>query len=228
MRTFPSLRALASRTRLRRVGRTLPGLLRGSDVAITYASVVTVVAVVLALAPAHVRDDVVQRCSTNLTNLRDRPVFVLVVSAFVIPSLQGLWQLPLLVLLYTAAQRWVGRAATVFVAALGHVGATLLVAALIASGITHGRLAASVARASDVGVSYGLACLAGFLVSRAPARWRAPYVVAAAAYFVAPLLINQTFTDVGHATAFLLGLGLAFLAARVAAAADVGGRIRMA
>ncbi|WP_330998370.1 rhomboid-like protein [Georgenia yuyongxinii] len=206
----------------RRTAGAAAGLVLGSDLALGYAIVVAIVTVALSLVPADVSAEVVQRCSTNLENLRDRPLFVLVVSAFVVPSLAGLTQLPLLLLLYATAQRWLGRAGTVFAAALGHVGATLLVAALIASGITHGRLAASVAQASDVGVSYGLACLASFVVSQVPPRRRPAYLAVAAGYFVGPLLLHQTFTDVGHATAFLLGLGLALLAARISAAARPG------
>ncbi|GAA1625906.1 hypothetical protein GCM10009790_05830 [Georgenia ruanii] len=194
-------------------------LVLSSDLALGYAAVVAAVTIVLQLVPPEVRADVVQRCSTNLENLRDRPVFVLVVSAFVVPSLSGLLQLPLLLLVYATGQRWVGRAGTVLAAGFGHVGATLFVAALIASGITHGRLAESVAQASDVGVSYGIACMAAFILSRVPPQWRGLYVAAAAGYFVGPLLRHQTFTNVGHATAFLLGLGLALLAARVARAA---------
>jgi hypothetical protein len=202
-----------------RTARAAVRLVLSSDLALGYAALVAAVTIVLQLVPAEVRADVVQRCSTNLENLRDRPVFVLVVSAFVVPNLAGLMQLPLLLLVYAAGQRWVGRAGTVLVAGFGHVGATLFVAALIASGITHGRLAESVAQASDVGISYGLACLTAFLLSRVPPRWRGLYVAAAVGFFVGPLLRHQTFTDVGHATAFLLGLGLALLAARVARAA---------
>lgn len=197
-----------------------------SDLALGYAAVVVAVTVALQLVPAELRGDVVQRCSTNLANLRDRPVLVLVVSAFVVPTISGLLPLPLLLLVYAAGQRWVGRAGTVLVAGLAHVGATLFVAALIASGISHGRLAESVARASDVGTSYGVAGVAAFVLSRVPPRWRGLYVAAATGYFVGPLLQHQTFTDVGHASAFLLGLGLALLAARVAHAAHAADGVR--
>lgn len=202
-----------------RIVRVALRLVRSSDLALGYAAVVAAVTIVLQLVPAEVRADVVRRCSTNLENLRDRPVFVLVVSAFVVPSLLGLLQLPVLLLVYATGQRWVGRAGTVLAAGFGHVGATLFVAALIASGITHGRLAESVAQASDVGVSYGIACMAAFVLSRVPQRWRGVYVAAVVTSYAGPLLRDQTFTDVGHVTALLLGLALALLAARVARAA---------
>lgn len=203
-----------------RMIRRVPGLLRHTDLALGYGLVVLVVAIVLAVAPAHTRDAVVANTSTNLSNLRRRPLWVLLASAFVLSSLSGLWQLLVLLWLYATAQRWVGRLATIFVAALGHVGATLFVATMLAAGIAHGRLARSVAHASDVGISYGLACIAGFVVSRIPARWRAPYVVVLVAYLVGPLLVSPTFTGVGHTTALTLGFALAFLAWRVSAAAS--------
>jgi hypothetical protein len=195
-------------------------VVRHSDVAIIYAGAVTIVAVALSLVPDQIHDSLVLRSSTNLVNLRHDPLLVLAASAFVVPGLPSLWPVPFLMFAYATAQRWVGRAATVFVAALGHVGATLFVSVLISSGIAHGQLARSVARSSDVGVSYGLACMSAFVISQVPHRWRPVYLSATAAYFVGPLLLSPSFTNVGHATSLTLGFGLALLAARVAASAD--------
>jgi hypothetical protein len=159
----------------------------------------------------------VLRSSTNVENLRQHPLLVLVASAFVISSWVSLWQIPFLMLAYATAQRWVGRAATIFVAGLGHVGATLFVSVLISSGITHGQLARSAARVSDVGISYGLACMAAFVASQVPHRWRVVYLAVVLPYFVGPLLLSPSLIDVGHLTALALGFGLALLAARAAA-----------
>jgi hypothetical protein len=49
-----------------------------------YLLVLVVVAVVLALLPAQVADQVVYNASTNLQGLRNRPLLVLVASAFVL------------------------------------------------------------------------------------------------------------------------------------------------
>jgi hypothetical protein len=159
---------------------------------------------------------VVLNSSTNLVNLRERPVWVLVVSAFVVPTLQGLWLVPFLALAVGAAQRWLGRTPTVFVGVVGHVGATLVVAVLLVSGITNGRLAASVADDPDVGVSYVLVCLAGLLAVRVPAPWRRWYAAALAFLVSAPLAVHPTFTDLGHVLALATGFGFAVLAARAA------------
>ncbi|HSP37512.1 MAG TPA: rhomboid-like protein [Frankiaceae bacterium] len=201
------------------VTRRAVRLVRGSDVALIYGAIVVLVAVALQLLPDSVHDDVVLNSSTNLVNLRKHPIYVLLVSAFVVSNLAGLWLVPWLMLTYAATQRWLGRLATVFTALLGHVGATVFVAVLLSAGIWHRWVDRSVAHEPDVGVSYGLACLAGLLVMQVPKRWRGGYVGLVVLFFAGPLVLRPTFTDVGHTTALVTGFGLAQLAVRAAAAA---------
>ena len=186
-------------------------LLAGADLAWAYVAVVLVVAVVVRVLPGTRTQDLVLESSTNLDNLRHTPLLVLGASAFVVSSLWGLWILVPLVVAFAAAQRWLGRAATVIVAVLGHVGATLFVAVLLAAGINDGLIDADVARAPDVGVSYGLAAVAGLLVARVPRRRRPWYALGLLAFAVAPLLADPDFTGIGHVTAVLLGFALAVL-----------------
>lgn len=96
--------------------------LRVADVGWAYAAVVLVVAVVVRVLPGTTTDELVLDSSTNLDNLRRTPLLVLGASAFVVAPLTGLWILVPLVVVFGAAQRWLGRAATVIVAVLGHVG----------------------------------------------------------------------------------------------------------
>jgi rhomboid family protein len=194
----------------------LAGLLRGTDLAWAYAAVVVVVAVIVRVLPGTRTQDVVLDSSTNLVNLRDNPLLVLGASAFVVAPLWELWILVPLLVAFGAAQRWLGRTATVIVAALGHVGATLVVAVLLAAGIQDGRLSPAVARAPDVGVSYGLATIAGLLVVRVPPRLRRRYVLGLLAVVVGPLLVRPGFTYLGHLIALLLGFALAVLVSRAA------------
>jgi hypothetical protein len=189
-------------------------LWRGRDIGICYAAIVTIVAVALAVVPAWSLDRVIAATSTNLVNLRHRPIFVLALSAFVLPSLTALVQVPLLVWLYGLVQRWLGRAATIVTAAYGHVGATLFVAVLLATGITRGAVSPSVRTAPDVGVSYGLLTLAGLCTARLRGRARAIYALVGTAALVSVTVITQTFSDVGHLVAWLIGLGLVTLAGR--------------
>ena len=179
-----------------------------------YAAVVVAVAVVLRVLPGTRTEQLVLDSSTNLDNLRETPLLVLGASAFVISPLTGLWILVPLVVVFGAAQRWLGRAATVIVAVLGHVGVTLFVAVLLAAGIDDGRLSPTLARTEDVGVSYALATLAGLLVGRVPRRLRPWYAAGLLVLVVGALVIGPDFTDVGHLTGVLLGFALAVLATR--------------
>jgi hypothetical protein len=192
----------------------LAALFRGADVAWAYAAVVVVVAIVLRVLPGTPTEELVLDSSTNLDNLRHTPLLVLAASAFVVAPAWGLWILVPLVVAFGAAQRRLGRAATVLGAAVGHVGATLLVAGLLVVGIDDGRLDPGLARAPDVGVSYGLAAVAGLLATRVPARVRPWYVLGLLAICAAPLLVSPTFTDVGHVVAALIGLALSLIRRR--------------
>ena len=192
-------------------------LFRHADVAWVYAAIVLIVAFVVEAAPGLTSDELVQDSSTNLENLRQTPVLVLVVSAFVVAPVSGLWILAPLVVTFAAAQRWLGRASTVIVAALGHVGATLFVSVLLAAGIHAGRLNPALARAQDVGVSYAVFTVAGLLVARVPHRLRNWYVAGLLALSIIPVLLEQSFTSLGHLTAVLLGFALAVLVSSGAA-----------
>lgn len=190
--------------------------LAGSDLALVYAGVVAVLAVALTMMPARMANRLVVDSSTNLANLRAHPPFVLVVSAFVEPSVWQLWILVPLLLAYTELQRWLGRAAVVITAVLGHVGATLFVSTILAAGVAHGRIQLSVRNATDVGVSYGLVAVLGLLAARVPRRWRAWYVTGFSVGFVVALIGRRGFTDLGHVSAWAIGLGLAVLVDRAA------------
>lgn len=191
-------------------------LVRHSDLAIIYVVVLVGVTVVLSVLGSHTYDSVVANSSTNLANLRQRPWAVLLASAFVVSSPWGLWLLPFLLLLYAAAQRWVGRLGTIVVAAVGHVGATLVVATGLSAGIARGLLRrATVLHEIDVGVSYGMVCVAAFLIARVPGRWRVPYTAVVVAYVAVPFALEPSFTGAGHSVSFVLGALLAVLAHRV-------------
>jgi hypothetical protein len=201
-------RTLAARPDLRSVIRWLCT----GDVALVYAFIVVAVAVGFSVGSTSAHQRMILEVSTNLANLRRRPLSVLVESAFVVSGLQALVNLPTLVVVYTVSQRWVGRFATIFVGILGHVGATLFVSTLLASGISHGRLSRGVARVSDVGVSYGVACVAAFVVTQVPRRWRRWYAAVLVAYFAGPLVWDPNFTNIGHSAALVLGFGVAKVA----------------
>ncbi len=195
---------------------------RGRDLALGYALVVVAVTIALTSLPRSIHDDLVLRSSTNLDNLQHHPVTVLIVSAFVLGTPAELAQIPLLIWAYGAVQRWLGRAAAVITGIFGHVGATLFVAALLATGVARGVVNPAVGHLDDVGVSYGLAAIAGLCTVRLPRRWRTAYVCAWAVVLGSALLLSHTFTDLGHATAFGVGLGLAVVVAAAGRASRSG------
>lgn len=200
--------------RIRRLGRN-------RDVALGYSLIVVGIAIALACTPRSVHEEFVRRSSTNLDNLRHHPINVLVLSAFVLGSPAELAEIPLLIWAYGALQRWLGRGATVVTGVFGHVGATLFVAVLLATGVTRGLVSPAVSQVDDVGVSYGMAAVAALCTIRVARRWRTVYVTVLVGVLVAALLLFHTFTDVGHATAWCIGLALAVI---VAAARRADGR----
>ena len=120
-------------------------------VTVSYAVMLVAVATTLLMRGPGVRELVISRMSTNLHNLEHGRLGTLIGSAFVTEN-GPIWVwLPGLVCLLAAAELlWrSGRVLVTF--ALGHIGATLIVAAGLAAAIKFGWLPMSVARATDVG-----------------------------------------------------------------------------
>ncbi len=154
--------------------------------------------------------------STNLHNMRDDPVQVLVASAFWTEG--GFpWTIVLGFLTVMAwAERWLGTVRWVLVFAAGHVGATLITVTGIAYAVDHRLIPLKVAVVSDVGASYGfsavLAALAYHLSGVARLVWAGGLV----AWFGLLAWRGRTFTDYGHLTAVLIGLLVGAVALTVA------------
>ncbi|MFJ6752015.1 rhomboid-like protein [Streptomyces sp. NPDC091266] len=147
--------------------------------------------------------------STNVVNLRAGRWGTLVTSAaFVEEPLPLPYGAALLATLATAEARWgTRRAAGVFAA--GHIGASLLVYAGLRGRVRTDPPDAS-ARAVDVGASYGFYATLGALAATVPHRGaRAVATAGLLAPVLRPVLRpGRTFTDVGHATALVLGVAM--------------------
>jgi hypothetical protein len=160
----------------------------------------------LALGP-NVQSAVVDRMSTNLYNLANGHLATLVASAFVTDGDDIYFVLPGLVCLLALGELvWRGRG-LVLTFAVGHVGATLLVAVGLAVAIGAGWLPISVAHASDVGISYGAVAVLGALTTVIPPRWRPAWI----GWWLGTALVvasGADFTAVGHLLALMLGMGL--------------------
>lgn len=191
-------------------GRRLLAWLRTADVGVAYAVIVVVLALTLMAFPGLGRR-VVASSSTNLVNLRSHPFTALVFSAFVLSTPWSLWLVPLLVWGYGTVQRRFGRLTTVIIGVAGHVGATLIVAVLLVSGITHGAVDRGVARAVDVGVSYGLVAIGGVCLYLMPRSCRWGVAVALVVLLAAALVVDRDFSDLGHSVALVIGVALGWI-----------------
>jgi hypothetical protein len=171
-----------------------------------YAAALVTVSIVLLVLGPRVREQVIGHVSTNVHNLAHGHLGTLFGSAFVTDTGPIYFWLPgLFCLLALAELIWhSGRLAAVFVT--GHIGATLLVAAGITAAIEFGWVPLSIARASDVGMSYGAVAVLGALTAALPARWRPAWIGWWVPAGIAAAVLGADFTDVGHTVALLLGM----------------------
>ena len=187
----------------------LTALARLSRVRVTlgYTAALVAVATTLLMLGPHVRDQVIRHASTNLHNLGDGRVGTLIGSAFVNEA--GpiyVWLPGLVALLALAELLWRSRRLVVaFV--VGHVGATLLVAAGLAASVAVGVLSMSIIDVTDVGMSYGAVAVLGTLTAAIPRPWRAAWTGWWLAVAIGSALSSQgDFTNVGHAIALMIGM----------------------
>ena len=174
-----------------------------------YAVMLLAVSVTLTALGAHTRAAVVSEMSTNLHNLAHGHLGTLVGSAFVSDGGDVYLWLPGLVCLLALGELiWRGRGLLITFA-VGHIGATLILAVGLVGAVETGWLPFSVARATDVGISYGAACVLGALTPSIPLRWRPAWI----GWWLGIALVatlDADFTAFGHVLALLLGMGLSF------------------
>jgi hypothetical protein len=176
-----------------------------------WLAVIALNSVVLAAVPSQLRELLLHHNSTNLMELRKHPIRVLIVSALWIQSPVALALCAVLYeVLHAPAERWLGTRRWLLVAVTAHIGATLVSQQAVLVGIHLGVLPTSLAHTVDVGVSYGLAGVAGVLVHHIPGRRCLRWLGATAllGLFGWFLAADRTFTDLGHFCAVLIGLGL--------------------
>ncbi len=187
------------------VTRTLSTLLR-LRVTVSYAVTLVAVAITLLVLGPHVRDLVIRHVSTNLHNLGHGYLGTLIGSAFVTEN-GPIWVwLPGLVCLLALAELLWRSGRVVITLVLGHVGATLIVAAGLATAINVGWLPLSVARATDVGISYGAVAVLGALSSAIPSRWRPAWIGWWLSVGLLVVCVGDDFTAAGHVVALTLGM----------------------
>lgn len=177
-------------------------------VTVAYAATLVAVSVVLLILGPYVQDRVLRHASTNLHNLAHGHLGTLLGSAFVVEAGPMWVWLPGLICLLAACETLFGSLRLIVAFAVGHIGATLLVAAGLAVAVESHWQAASVARAIDVGISYGAAGALGALTGAMPGRWRWRWVAWWVAVALVAVGVERDFTNVGHAVALVLGMAV--------------------
>lgn len=190
-------------------------------ITVAYASALFAIATLMVALGPQAQNRVVALWSTNLHNLAEGRLGTLLASAFVTGEGQTYLLLPgLICLLALAELLWRGRR-LIQVFLIGHVGATLIVAAGLAVAIAIGRVPIAVSHADDVGLSYGAVAVLGTLTAALPGRWRPSWTAGWLTVAAVVVVLGGGFTAVGHAVALLLGLALSL---RLRTAVPVGAR----
>lgn len=175
-------------------------------VSLLYVATLVISATVMLRLDPDAQDRLMCRASTNLHNLGNGHVGTLLGSAFILePGPIYVWAPGLLCLLALAELMWrSGRLMVGF--AVGHIGATLLVAVGLTAAVQLGWLPEAVDRATDVGMSCGAAAVLGTLTAAIPGDWQKTWIGWWLSVAVAAVYLGQDFTNVGHAVALLLGM----------------------
>ncbi|MGW6021643.1 rhomboid-like protein [Streptomyces sp. NPDC055099] len=191
---------------INRATRTVRAYVRSAPGTYIWLAVLFVTTVAMHhMSPEFERDFLLQR-STNIHELSQNPVRVLVASAFWTDGGTWLSYAVLYTLFHATAERWLGTARWLAVAAGAHIMATLISEGVLALAIRHGAAPTSAVNTLDVGVSYALAGVVAVLTYWVPSPWRHAYLLIVLAVYGTPLITGRTFTDLGHFTAVLIGL----------------------
>ncbi len=183
------------------------GWIRSAPGTYVWLLILAATSFVVARLDPHTLHWFLARRSTNLDQLRSRPVHALLASAIWTEQANFLFYFVVFNIFHAPAERWLGTRRWLTVALTAHVLATLISEGVVAWGVDHGRLPDSLATVVDVGVSYALAGVEGVLTYRFAGRWRWVYGGGLLLFYLYPLLTLRTFTDLGHFCSVLIGLG---------------------
>lgn len=144
--------------------------------------------------------------STNVAELSEHPVRVLLFSALWLPGLIWAPYAVVYTVVLAPLERTVGARWTALVFASGHLLATLLTELPVAILLWLGHLGQQWETVLDVGVSYGVATTMGAALGLLLPRWRWPILAAIEAWTLLVLALHPDMTSAGHLIALNLGL----------------------
>lgn len=176
-------------------------------VTLLYGAALFVVAQVLFHLGPRVQYEVIREASTNLHNLGQGRLHTLIGSIFVNEAgPMYIWLPGLMAVLALGELLW-HRRRLVVAFAVGHLGATLIVAVALAAAVATGLLSRSISDAADVGMSYGAVGVLGTFTAAIPVRWRPTWIGWWISVAVASIALSGgDFTNAGHAIALMLGM----------------------
>lgn len=188
-----------------RSGIRLPGP-RRTPFTFWYLMVLLASTILLRSVQPRTAHQLLEWSSTNVLELSEHPVRVILFSAVWLPGL--LWAPYALAytLILAPLERAVGTWWTALVFLSGHLLATLATEVPVAVLLWLGDLGRQWETVLDVGVSYGVATTFGALLGLLVPRWRWPSLVAAECWVLLVLGVVHDMTSVGHVIALNLGL----------------------
>ncbi|MFD6026966.1 rhomboid-like protein [Streptomyces griseoluteus] len=192
---------------LGRAGRAVVAYVRSAPGTYVWLAILFVTTVALHHMSPEFEKEFLRQRSTNIHELSQNPVRVLITSGMWIDGEHWLPYVAAYSVFHAQVERWVGTARWVVVCVAAHVLATLISELALLRAINDGHAPASAVNTLDIGVSYALAGVMGVLTYRIAAPWKYAYLAVLLTVYMAPLVGGRTFTDVGHALAALIGLG---------------------
>ncbi|MDO3639321.1 rhomboid-like protein [Mycolicibacterium arseniciresistens] len=163
-------------------------------------------------AAGRKRSRLLRQQSTNLHHLSREPLRVLVASLFWLDGRRWWPYVPVYAAVLAPAERRMGSGRWLLVGLTAHIVGTVAGQGYLRRSIRTGQAPSRLENARDVGVSYFVLGVAGAASRYLPRRYRAGAQVLGAGALVVDVVVQPTYTEVGHLTAFLTGLGLTRLA----------------
>jgi hypothetical protein len=189
--------------RVRDTGAQARGLTQ-APFALALVSTLLATTVWTRLHPDHA-ERVLRWASTNVHNLSVAPVRSMLMSALFLPDQRWLLNACVLLAAIIPLERRLGTVRTLCVFASAHVLATLVTEGWVFFQIQVGAMPLSAEYQDDVGVSYGLFCVAAAAMFLLPRRIRALAVTGLVAYTVIPFVLEPDMTTTGHVLSVLIG-----------------------
>ncbi|BDB42810.1 hypothetical protein IWGMT90018_32560 [Mycobacterium kiyosense] len=172
---------------------------------VAYMATLFGVSITMLMLSPQAHDRLIRHASTNLHNLSHGRLHTLLGSAFVVEAGPLWFWMPFLTCLLVLAELHLRTVRLIVAFLVGHIGATLVVAAALALAVKMGWMPWTITRASDVGMSYGALAALGALTATIPRPWRPAWIAWWISLSVTAAVVGGDFTNAGHAVAVLLG-----------------------